>query len=177
MNNTDYANKVSSIVKTQLANANVTLTKIVEEMNKVNNEKTTVQNLSNKLTRGTIKFSEILQIADLAGYELNWEKKININISNKQFKNSELNAKEISNKINTIALKIKTKAYQDYLKEITENMDKEKYSDPNYLKTIIDKLKDDNINLKKRTTNLENKVNELFNLLSKCPQLFQELNK
>ena len=85
MNNIDYANEVSSIVKTQLANANITLTKIVEEMNKVNDEKTTVQNLSNKLNRGTIKFSEILQIADLAGYEINWEKKISVKFKVPEF--------------------------------------------------------------------------------------------
>lgn len=34
-----------------------------------------LQNLSNKLTRGTIKYSEIKEIAEILGYEIKWEKK------------------------------------------------------------------------------------------------------
>lgn len=166
MNNIDYANEVSSIVKTQLANANITLTKIVEEMNKVNDEKTTVQNLSNKLNRGTIKFSEILQIADLAGYEINWEKKISV-----KFKVPGFNTKELFNALNNI------KFSSNRPETISEYFNTSKYSDPLYLKNVITKLEDDNVKLKKRTTYLENKINELFNLLSKCPQLLEELNK
>lgn len=174
MNNIDYANEVSSIVKTQLANANITLTKIVEEMNKVNDEKTTVQNLSNKLNRGTIKFSEILQIADLAGYEINWKRKFTL-IDTFGIPHSDKTAdyvrykKEIDN-MNMLLKEIK-------LLNKKKKLDVSRYSDPLYLKNVITKLEDDNVKLKKRTTYLENKINELFNLLSKCPQLLEELNK
>ena len=172
MNNTDYANEVSSIVKTQLANANITLTKIVEEMNKVNDEKTTVQNLSNKLNRGTIKFSEILQIADLAGYEINWERKFTL-IDTIGISHSDKTADYVQykKKIDNMLLK------EIKLLNKKKKLDVSKYSDPLYLKNVITKLEDDNVKLKKRTTYLENKINELFNLLSKCPQLLEELNK
>lgn len=36
------------------------------------NKSVTVQNLSNKLSNETIKYKEILQIADVLGYEIRW---------------------------------------------------------------------------------------------------------
>lgn len=50
---------------------------IVKEMNarRPADEQTTTQNISNKLSRGTIKYSEILEIADIIGYKIVWEKK------------------------------------------------------------------------------------------------------
>ena len=54
----------------------MSLTDVVAEMNKQHPErkKTTVQNISNKLTRGTIKFSEIIEICNIIG-----ETNLNIN--------------------------------------------------------------------------------------------------
>ena len=37
--------------------------------------KVALQNLSNKLTKGTIRYSEIKKIADIIGYEIEWKKK------------------------------------------------------------------------------------------------------
>lgn len=37
--------------------------------------KVPLQNLSNKLSKGTIKYSEIKEIADAIGYEIVWKKK------------------------------------------------------------------------------------------------------
>ena len=39
------------------------------------NSKVPLQNLSNKLTNGTIKYSEDTDIADAIGYEIIWKKK------------------------------------------------------------------------------------------------------
>ena len=39
--------------------------------------KVALQNLSNKLTKGTIKYSEIKKIADITGYKIVWEKNKN----------------------------------------------------------------------------------------------------
>lgn len=52
------------------------LTRVVDEINKHHPErkKTTVQNISNKLSRGTIKFSEVLEIADIIGVEIHLKK-------------------------------------------------------------------------------------------------------
>lgn len=37
--------------------------------------KVALQNLSNKLTKGTIKYSEVKKIAEIIGYEIEWKKK------------------------------------------------------------------------------------------------------
>ena len=52
-----------------------TMKKIASLLNE--KSKVALQNLSNKLARGTIKYSEIKQIADILGYEIKWEKKNN----------------------------------------------------------------------------------------------------
>ena len=37
--------------------------------------KVALQNLSNKLTKETIRYSEVKKIAEILGYEIKWEKK------------------------------------------------------------------------------------------------------
>lgn len=37
--------------------------------------KVALQNLSNKLTKETIRYSEVKKIADILGYEIEWKKK------------------------------------------------------------------------------------------------------
>ena len=37
--------------------------------------KVALQNLSNKLTKETIRYSEVKKIANILGYEIKWEKK------------------------------------------------------------------------------------------------------
>lgn len=53
-----------------------TLTRVVEKMNEElpTDKQTTVQNISNKLTRGTIKYSEVKEIAEIIGMEIEWKK-------------------------------------------------------------------------------------------------------
>ena len=50
------------------------MTDIVKEMNRIRPEEehTTTQNITNKLARGTIKYSEVLEIARIIGYEITW---------------------------------------------------------------------------------------------------------
>ena len=62
-------------IKAYIARSGWTLTNIIKEMNKARpeDEQTTTQNISNKLTRGTIKYSEVLEIAKIIGYEIKWE--------------------------------------------------------------------------------------------------------
>lgn len=65
------ANPIHSEIKSLLASHCITLTEVVKIMNDQHPErkKTTVQNISNKLTRGTIKFSEIIEIYNIIGEE------------------------------------------------------------------------------------------------------------
>lgn len=65
---------IHDYVKAMIALQGWTLTRVVQKINERHPEKnrTTVQNISNKLTRGTIKYSEILEIAEIIGLDINW---------------------------------------------------------------------------------------------------------
>lgn len=62
-------------IKSYIAKSGWTLTNIVKEMNKTRPkcEHTTTQNISNKLSRGTIKYSECKEIADIIGFSIEWK--------------------------------------------------------------------------------------------------------
>lgn len=60
-------------IKSEIAKSGWTLTDIVKRMNEKHpNEQTTSQNISNKLTRGTLKYSEALEIAEIIGRKISW---------------------------------------------------------------------------------------------------------
>lgn len=60
-------------IKSEIAKSGWTLTDIVKEMNKLHPEDTTTsQNISNKLTRGTLKYSEAREIAAIIGRKIAW---------------------------------------------------------------------------------------------------------
>lgn len=63
-------------IKAYIAASGWTLSDIVKEMNNSRpaDEQTTPQNISNKLTRGTIKYSECKEIAEIIGYTIDWKK-------------------------------------------------------------------------------------------------------
>ncbi|WP_042472676.1 hypothetical protein [Bacillus ndiopicus] len=65
---------IKNEVKSKLAETGFTLTQVVEKMNDglPVDKQTTVQNISNKLSRGTIKYSEVKQIAEIIGMEIEW---------------------------------------------------------------------------------------------------------
>lgn len=70
--------EIRNEIKSYIASSGWTLTDIVNKMNEAipaGETLTTVQNLSNKLTRGTIKYSEVKQIADIIGYSIEWQEK------------------------------------------------------------------------------------------------------
>lgn len=67
---------IKNEIKSYIVKSGWTLTDIVKEMNKTRSEseQTTTQNISNKLSRGTIKYSECKEIAGIIGYSIEWEK-------------------------------------------------------------------------------------------------------
>ena len=69
-------NQVHNEIKAIIAHSGLTLTEVVNRMNQVRapEDKTTVQNISNKLARGTIKFSEVFEIAAVIGLKIRWDK-------------------------------------------------------------------------------------------------------
>lgn len=68
-------NEIRNEIKSHIARSGWTMTDIVKKMNETRTEEewTTTQNLTNKLARGTIKYSEVLEIAKIIGYEITWE--------------------------------------------------------------------------------------------------------
>lgn len=68
-------NAIRNEIKSYIAQSGWTLTDIVWELNTRLDKPTTTQNISNKLTRGTIKYSEVKEIADIIGYDIEWRRK------------------------------------------------------------------------------------------------------
>ncbi len=66
---------IKNEIKAQITRSGYTMTQLVELLNEKYNKKATVQSLSNKLARGTISFKEVLEIADVLGYKIEWIKK------------------------------------------------------------------------------------------------------
>lgn len=70
MNNNPIKNEIKSII----AKKGMTMTAVVELIN--NNRdtanKTSVQNLNNKLTRESIKYTEMVELANVLGFDIKW---------------------------------------------------------------------------------------------------------
>lgn len=67
-------NPIHKQIKMNLARSGMTLTEVVSKMNMNRSEdnQTTIQNISNKIMRGTIKYSEILEIATILNMSIVW---------------------------------------------------------------------------------------------------------
>ena len=67
-------NPIHKQIKMNLARSGMTLTEVVDRMNmnRSEDDQTTIQNISNKIMRGTIKYSEILEIADILNMSIVW---------------------------------------------------------------------------------------------------------
>ncbi len=65
---------VRNEIKSYITRNGWTITDVVKEMNKnrPDDQRTTQQNISSKLSRGTIKYSEVLEIAEICGYSIEW---------------------------------------------------------------------------------------------------------
>ena len=67
-------NLVRNEIKSYISKSGWTLTDIVKKMNERHpDEPTTTQNISNKLTRGTLKYAEAKEIAEIIGFEIVWK--------------------------------------------------------------------------------------------------------
>ncbi len=71
--------KIKDEIKGNLTLKGWTLTEIVNEINRRRKisglKKTSVSNVSNKINRGTIKYDEVKEIADIIGCSLEWRDK------------------------------------------------------------------------------------------------------
>lgn len=62
-------------IKAYIVSSGWSITDLNAELNKINGTDSSVQNLSNKIRKGSLKYSEVLQIAEIIGYEIKWVKK------------------------------------------------------------------------------------------------------
>ena len=62
-------------IKSIIIKAGWTLTDVVRALNEKYSRNDSVQNLSNKLNRGTLKYREALEIAEVIGYSIEWVKR------------------------------------------------------------------------------------------------------
>ena len=62
-------------IKSLLANEAKTMTEIASMIYENENKRSAMSTLSQKLKKGTIRFSEVWQIADILGYDIKFEKK------------------------------------------------------------------------------------------------------
>lgn len=67
-------NGLKKELKSQMALKGITFTQVIEEMNnrRSKDNQTTIQNINNKITRGTIKYSEVLEILDILSLKVVW---------------------------------------------------------------------------------------------------------
>ncbi len=62
-------------IKSILVKENISMNDLNDLMNRDNKKNNTVENLRQKINNETMKYSEILAIAKLLGYEVVWKKK------------------------------------------------------------------------------------------------------
>ncbi|MEG0297643.1 MAG: LLM class flavin-dependent oxidoreductase [Clostridium sp.] len=63
-------------IKGYIVLSGYTITQVVEALNEKNGTDYTVQNLSNKIRKESLKYTEVLDIADIIGYSISWSKKV-----------------------------------------------------------------------------------------------------
>lgn len=62
-------------LKAVIMKTGYTMAQINDELNKRHNTNLGYQNFSNRLSKETFKYSEILEILDIIGYDIQWVKR------------------------------------------------------------------------------------------------------
>lgn len=66
---------VRNEIKAQIVRAGYTMQEVVDRLHEEYGWSDSVSNLSAKLQRESIRYKEIMQLADVLGYELIWQKR------------------------------------------------------------------------------------------------------
>ena len=67
--------ELQKFFKSKLALAGMTFTDVISGYNQNNEVQTTISNINIKLSRETIKYSEMVSLADVMGYDIKWVKR------------------------------------------------------------------------------------------------------
>jgi hypothetical protein len=62
-------------IKVKIIEADKTITDVAKMLSEKHNKPVSVQNLSQKIRRGTLRIDEIEEIADVLGYEIVWKRR------------------------------------------------------------------------------------------------------
>ena len=62
-------------IKAQIVRAGMTMQQVVDLLSDEYGWSDSVSNFSNKLTRGSLRYGEAVQLAEVLGYELIWQKR------------------------------------------------------------------------------------------------------
>ena len=62
-------------IKSYMAREGVTMTEVVRRMSSDYGWSASVPNLSDKLKRGSLRYSEVVELADALGYDIVWRKR------------------------------------------------------------------------------------------------------
>ena len=66
---------VRNEIKAQIIRADMTMQEVVDQLAEEYGWSNSVSNLSAKLQRESIRYREVLELADVLGYEIIWQKK------------------------------------------------------------------------------------------------------
>lgn len=65
---------IKNEIKSEITRNGWTMTDVVAALNQKHGKNYSVQNLSNKLSKGTLRYSEAMEIAEVIGCRLEWRK-------------------------------------------------------------------------------------------------------
>ncbi len=62
-------------IKARIVQEGTTMSEVVRKLSAVHGWSASVPNLSDKLKRGTLRYSEAIELADVLGYDIIWRKR------------------------------------------------------------------------------------------------------
>ena len=66
---------VRNEIKAQIIRAGMTMQQVVDLLSDEYGWSDSISNFSNKLTRGSLRYREAIQLADVMGYDIIWQKR------------------------------------------------------------------------------------------------------
>lgn len=66
---------VRNEIKSMIVRSGMTMRQVVDMLSDEYGWSNSISNFSNKLSRGSLRYSEAIQIADVLGYEIVWKKR------------------------------------------------------------------------------------------------------
>lgn len=66
---------IKNDIRSYIVKEGLTITKLQDLLNQKNQTNYSVQNLSKKIANETLKYSEVIEIADVLGYDIKWDKR------------------------------------------------------------------------------------------------------